>query len=223
MAGMRIRWRGVARVGAIVLIAVIALRLVPGLLRTPEPPPVPADVGLPKAAAGTPPSIVPPRAEAKKRARRSVPRRRRGSAGESRPASRGEASAASAVIGTRARRRGGHRQAGRVPASTRADKRRRPGPAPSRATRGPKPPEPAPSRADRGPKPPPAPARPRRARDPKPSQSPEPSPQPIESTPPPTLESPPPPVPAPPPPPLPEPPPAIEPTPGDGSEEFAPH
>jgi hypothetical protein len=57
MAGVRIRWRGVARVAAIVLVAVIALRLLPGLLRAPEPPPLAGDVGLPKAA--HPPAPVP--------------------------------------------------------------------------------------------------------------------------------------------------------------------
>jgi hypothetical protein len=50
MAGVRIRWRGVARVAAIVLVALVALRLLPGLLRAPEPPPLAGDVGLPKAA-----------------------------------------------------------------------------------------------------------------------------------------------------------------------------
>ena len=49
MAGVRIRWRGVARVAAVVLVALIALRLLPGLLRAPEPPPLGADVGLPRA------------------------------------------------------------------------------------------------------------------------------------------------------------------------------
>ena len=49
VTGVRIRWRGVARVAAIVVVALLALRLLPGLLRAPEPPPLGADVGLPKA------------------------------------------------------------------------------------------------------------------------------------------------------------------------------
>src|ERR1700760_1821418 len=49
MRGVRIRWRGVARVAAIVLVAMLGVRLLPGLLRAPEPPPLGADVGLPKA------------------------------------------------------------------------------------------------------------------------------------------------------------------------------
>jgi hypothetical protein len=46
---VRIRWRGVARVAAIVLVALIGVRLLPGLLRAPVPPPLGRDVGLPKA------------------------------------------------------------------------------------------------------------------------------------------------------------------------------
>src|SRR5882724_1839293 len=49
MGRVRIRWRGVARAAAIVLVGLIALRLLPGFLRAPEPPPLAADVGLPKA------------------------------------------------------------------------------------------------------------------------------------------------------------------------------
>lgn len=56
MAGLRIRWRAVGRVAAILAVGLIALRLVPTLLRAPEPPPLSRDVGLPKvrsAASGT--------------------------------------------------------------------------------------------------------------------------------------------------------------------------
>ncbi len=49
MASVRIRWGGVARVAAIVVVGLLALRLLPGLLRAPEPPPLAADVGLPQA------------------------------------------------------------------------------------------------------------------------------------------------------------------------------
>jgi len=51
MAGVRIRWGGVARVAAIVVVALLGVRLLPDLLRAPEPPPLRADVGLPKAVA----------------------------------------------------------------------------------------------------------------------------------------------------------------------------
>lgn len=46
---MRVRWRGVGRAAAIVVVGLLALRLAPGLLRAPEPPPLGADVGLPRA------------------------------------------------------------------------------------------------------------------------------------------------------------------------------
>jgi hypothetical protein len=51
MAGVRIRWRGVARVAAAAVVGLIVLSLLPGLLRAPEPPPLGADVGLPRAKA----------------------------------------------------------------------------------------------------------------------------------------------------------------------------
>jgi len=53
----------VARVAAIVLVALIALRLLPALLHAPEPPPVPANVGLPKGkpSAARPTRTKPPR------------------------------------------------------------------------------------------------------------------------------------------------------------------
>jgi hypothetical protein len=49
VAGVRIRWRGVARLAAIVVVGLIALRSVPALLHAPVPPPLGRDVGLPKA------------------------------------------------------------------------------------------------------------------------------------------------------------------------------
>jgi hypothetical protein len=58
MASVRIRWRGVARAAAILVVALIALRVVPGLLRAPEPPPLGRDVGLPR---GRPAPIEPVR------------------------------------------------------------------------------------------------------------------------------------------------------------------
>lgn len=152
MAGIRIRWRGVARVAAIVLVAVIGLRLLPGLLRAPEPPPLGADVGLPQAA----PEPEEPRPVKHRRSRSQKSRLR--------PVP--DAPAAEAVIGIRRR----HRIA----------KRAREHPA-------------------------------RR------------QPDNAESLPPPSPEYVPPPAPEPIAEPLPEPPPAPRFTPGDGSEEFAPH
>jgi hypothetical protein len=49
MKGVRIRWRGVTRVAAAAFVGLLVLHLLPGLLRAPEPPPLGADVGLPKA------------------------------------------------------------------------------------------------------------------------------------------------------------------------------
>ena len=146
---VRIRWRGVARAAAIVGVGLIGLRLVPGLLRAPEPPPLGADVGLPKAgpAASTPVRVV--RKKPPSVRRRRVP----------------DAAAATATIGTRSRHR--------------PERRRRAH---------------------------------RRARV-----------EPVEPPPPPTPEYVPPPAPEPSPEPLPAPSRVPESTPGDGSEEFAPH
>jgi hypothetical protein len=96
MAGVRIRWRRVARVAAIVVVGLIALRLVPGLLRAPEPPPLGADVGLPKVepVAKKPEPVVP----------KPAARRRRKARPHRRPAIL-DAPAATAVIGTRHRLR----------------------------------------------------------------------------------------------------------------------
>jgi hypothetical protein len=96
VAGVRIRWRGVARAAAIIVVGLVVLRAVPSLLRTPEPPPVPANVGLPKAMpAGGPvravragPRKARPRPGAKEPRRRSVP----------------DAPAATARVGTESRR-----------------------------------------------------------------------------------------------------------------------
>jgi hypothetical protein len=88
VAGVRIRWRGVARAAAIVVVGLVALRLVPSLLHAPDPPPLGRDVGLPKAAAAKEPvRVVKPKRP--KVRRRSVP----------------DAPAAKAVMGTRTRHR----------------------------------------------------------------------------------------------------------------------
>jgi len=48
--GLRVRWRAVAKGAAIALGGLLAVQLAPKLLKPPEPPPVPADVGLPHVA-----------------------------------------------------------------------------------------------------------------------------------------------------------------------------
>ena len=61
---LRIRWSqagAVLLVGALVL---LALRVAPSLLRAPEPPPVPADVGLPQVEAAPVEVVSPKRAPA---------------------------------------------------------------------------------------------------------------------------------------------------------------
>lgn len=47
----RIRWRNVARLAAGAALLVVLAEALPGLLRAPQPPPLPADVGLPAATA----------------------------------------------------------------------------------------------------------------------------------------------------------------------------
>ena len=46
MGGMSVSWRHAARVVATAAAAVLALILAPGLLRTPEPPPLDPEIGL---------------------------------------------------------------------------------------------------------------------------------------------------------------------------------
>jgi hypothetical protein len=91
MGAVRIRWRGVARVAAIVLFGLVAVRLLPGLLRAPEPPPLAADVGLPKVA-----PVVAPVADAAPHTRTRPRRPRR----KPHPRPVRDAPAASAVIGS---------------------------------------------------------------------------------------------------------------------------
>lgn len=121
MAGVRIRWRGVARAAAIVVIGLIALRLLPGFLRAPEPPPLAADVGLPRAKPlVTEPAltVARPATKASRTPPAKAPRRRR-KARQEKPGPRlkkpaaGDAPASTAVIGSRHRR------------SSRAHRRRR--------------------------------------------------------------------------------------------------
>jgi len=143
MAGLRIRWRGVARAAAIVAVGLIALRLVPILLRAPEPPPLGRDVGLPRA--GRAAAIVQP-------PRRAVEGRRK-SAPQSRP-SLHAAPAATAVIGIRTPRHLHHRSPPAHKPGTRATPSPAPKPPPEPVERTPPPapeyvpppaPEPAPA------------------------------------------------------------------------------
>jgi hypothetical protein len=103
MAGVRIRWRGVARVAAIVVVGLVVLRLLPGLLRAPEPPPLAADVGLPKAVEPEPVEVEPTPVEpaAKRRPRRHRERPHQ----KARPRVAPDAPASTAVIGTHHRHR----------------------------------------------------------------------------------------------------------------------
>jgi hypothetical protein len=48
MGPIRIRWRSAARIGGFALAGLIVLKLLPGLLEPPDPPPLAADVGLPR-------------------------------------------------------------------------------------------------------------------------------------------------------------------------------
>ena len=59
MAGMSVSWRHAARALAGVAAAVLALALLPSLLRTPEPPPLDPDIGLTGLAEAGPPIITP--------------------------------------------------------------------------------------------------------------------------------------------------------------------
>jgi hypothetical protein len=51
MTGVRVRWTVLGRVAAIAVAGLAAVQVLPGLLRAPEPPPLAADVGLPRPQA----------------------------------------------------------------------------------------------------------------------------------------------------------------------------
>src|SRR5919106_916856 len=53
--GLRVRWSAAAKGALLVGSGLLALFALPGLLKPPEPPPLPADVGLPRVAVETPP------------------------------------------------------------------------------------------------------------------------------------------------------------------------
>jgi hypothetical protein len=48
MSGIRVRWRALGKGAAVAAVGLIALQLLPGLLRPPEAPPLASDVGLPR-------------------------------------------------------------------------------------------------------------------------------------------------------------------------------
>ncbi len=54
MAGMSVSWRHAARALATAAAAILALALLPSLLRTPDPPPLDPGVGLTGVASATP-------------------------------------------------------------------------------------------------------------------------------------------------------------------------
>ena len=45
---MRVRWSAAGKATLVAVVALLALRLLPPLLKPPEPPPLAADVGLPR-------------------------------------------------------------------------------------------------------------------------------------------------------------------------------
>jgi hypothetical protein len=156
-------------VAAILVVGLLVLRLLPGFLRAPEPPPLAADVGLPRAKpvtevprgeAAKPVTDVSGRRAAGRAAARPRKHRRRSRQQKSRPRQVSDAPASRAVIGSKRKHR--VRQVAKPP------------------------------------------SRP----EPKPESTPPPVP---EYVPPAVAES------------VPEPSPAPPSTPGDGSQEFAPH
>jgi hypothetical protein len=48
MGGVRIRWRGLGKVVLVLVGGLLALQVLPSLLKPPAPPPIAADVGLPQ-------------------------------------------------------------------------------------------------------------------------------------------------------------------------------
>src|SRR4029077_19215483 len=54
MGGLRVRWRTVAKAGAVLCAALFALRILPSLLAPGPPPPLRADIGLARLRPTTP-------------------------------------------------------------------------------------------------------------------------------------------------------------------------
>src|SRR4051794_21563511 len=74
---LRIRW---SQAGAVILggaLVLLALRVAPSLLRAPEPPPVPADVGLPQLEAAQIKLASPKQAPARTHPKNVPPQRKR--------------------------------------------------------------------------------------------------------------------------------------------------
>ncbi len=86
--GLRVRWQLAAKGAAVVLVAFVALQLVPALLRPPAPEPLPADVGLPRVVAAPLPVAEPETPKPVKKLPKSKPNQhpRRQPAHEVRPA-----------------------------------------------------------------------------------------------------------------------------------------
>jgi hypothetical protein len=130
MGEIRIRWRGVAKVAAIALVGLLAVRLLPTFLRAPEPPPLSADVGLPKAGPVTDvprPAATARVADVPRPARHPRKQRRRARRRRSRPHKVRDAPAAKAVIGSRQQ----HRVAARPARDAKRATEPTPPPAPS--------------------------------------------------------------------------------------------
>jgi hypothetical protein len=52
---LRVRWSAAGKVAVAIVVGVLALRAVPALVQPPEPPPLAADVGLPRSVVGARP------------------------------------------------------------------------------------------------------------------------------------------------------------------------
>ncbi|HWO83021.1 MAG TPA: hypothetical protein VNM38_04435 [Solirubrobacterales bacterium] len=139
MRGVRVRWAGIWKVAAVVAALLLSLQALPALLRPPEPPPLGADVGLPRVV---PAPEEPPPPEPPSRRRRLEKHRKR--------AKGAEGLAAVDVISSRPRPKPPHRH------------RRRPRfkPAPEQPPPPAAPPEQVPYEPPPAPGPPPVPAPP---------------------------------------------------------------
>ena len=149
MDGTRIRWKNVGRLVAGLGTGGLLIAVVPGLLEPPEPPPIPADVGLTQGATGFAGALGETRAP-------SIDRGPRGSAREARPRPdpRPEPPGRAERRAAGERDRGGERHAADGPARPRRAPPAAPAPAPPVAAATP--PPPSPPAADPPPSPEPA-------------------------------------------------------------------
>lgn len=143
MGRVRVRWRGVGKVAAVLIAGLVALQVLPGLLKPPEAPPLAADVGLPRVSVPHEPAVeIHEPAQASKPPKvKPEPRRSNG------------LSAATAVIGTTPRR---HKPRRREPRGDLFSHTERKSPAPPPPA-PPPPPEPPPYVPPPAPEPPPNP------------------------------------------------------------------